>query len=73
MKTKILAAIYIVFLAGCSPIPLAYGPRSVTFDNVTKSNINESQIMADNHCRRHGKYAVPIDYGNYTVTYECKN
>ena len=72
MKMIFLASLTCLVISGCAPIVMSSGPRSITYDNVMRTNIDQSQKMADEHCQKYNRYAVPTSYGDFNVTYECK-
>lgn len=75
MEFKNYAVILLVVGAsGCVATPkIIYGNEaSVLVGNVERFNIQESFVLADEHCRKHGKVARLTDGGgNFSAAFDC--
>ena len=61
------------FLTGCvTPKVLNSNPRQVTIGNANGFN-DRGQKLADEHCARHGRYAIhrPDQIRDGNATFEC--
>ena len=69
-----VVAVLAFFLAGCAaPQVITSSPRVVTIENSRSNNAQESQNLADAHCRKSGRYAIhrPDNIRDGVATYEC--
>ena len=67
-------SILVIILSGCSPSYQSGNSMYVTYENVMNTQIGEASAMANEHCSKYGKQAVPqVDTkADGLRTYECK-
>jgi hypothetical protein len=65
-------ALSVFFLTGCTAQQMSSNPRSIVIENATSFN-NMGQNIADEHCSRHGRYAIhrPDNIRDGRATFEC--
>ena len=74
MQLKSVAMIAIALIvAGCASKEVASTPRSITFENVNRGNLDAAYEKAKAHCNKHGRQAdfVPDSWQAGYATFKC--